>query len=642
MIKDESLEEEGDNPLQASADQTNAIGTDDVSDDPGNDEETEESPASNESAIDDDSWQPSTDPVFTVRSKKAFYLERGLIYYPKLSKRNGQDKWVYVPISSEIWVMAYVRDPENKNWCRLLEFKDQDGFTHQLLVRMEDLDGDGIFSTLRSMGATIFPGIDCKQKLLIYLQDIIPQSLTRYRCVTKTGWHGKTFVLSHGQSIGVNEEHYIYLGGQTHSGIQAEAGTLAEWREHIAQLCTGSSRLVLAICIAFAAPLVRLVGEENGGVNLYGLSSIGKTTALYVAASVYGDPRQVIMSWRATSNGLEGAALRANDSLLILDEFGQIDPKEAGETAYMLANGSGKTRANRSGETRQAATWNLQYLSTGETTLTDHMIEGGKKAKAGQEVRMIDIPADPGGGYGIFGTLHEFANGAEFSEALKHNARRYHGSAIRAFLEDVIKHYDALPGFIQKQQEKFLAAVLPPEASGQVRRVANRFALFAAAGDYASVLKITGWEPSKDDEEGEAFKCVANCFHAWLKTRGGDEMREVTTLLAQVRKFFENHGESRFTLLSADRNDPTVVNNLVTANRCGFRRQTTGGYEYLVLPETFREICTGFNLTFAIKTLVQKGILVTDTHGKPQTNHRLPGMGVKKVYHFHPAVLADA
>ena len=577
----------------------------------------------------------------TMRSNLSgdeFRLEKGKVLC--LIKDNDGRK-EFLPVCSEIRVMAYARDPENKTWCRLLEFEDQDGFSHKHLVKMEDLEGEGIFSTLRSMGVVIYPGRGRKEKLLIYLQDTEPQSTIRCRCVTKTGWHEQTFVLANGKSIGANEDHYIYLGGQAHSRAMNETGDLEGWKQNVARLCTGSSRLILALCTAFASPLVKLVGDESGGVNLFGSSSIGKTTALHVAASVFGDPGQVIMSWRATANGLEGAALRANDSLLILDEFGQIEPKEAGDTTYMLANGSGKTRANRSGDTRQASTWNLIYLSTGEVTLADHMSEGGRKAKAGQSIRLLDIPADPGAGHGIFGTLHEFDNGAEFSETLKSNAKRFHGSAIRAFLEDVNSRFDTLPGFIQRFREKFIAAVLPPEASGQVRRVANRFALFAAAGEYATLIGVTGWRATTDSEEGEAFAAVAECFRGWLRARGGDEMQEVTSLLAQVRQFFENHGESRFTLLSWDRDNPTIANNHVTMNRSGFRRLTTAGFEYLVLPETFKEICKGFNPTFAAKTLSQKGILVTDNQGKPQTNHRLPGMGVKKVYYFRPAVLAD-
>ena len=49
----------------------------------------------------------------------------------------------------------------------------------------------------------------------------------------------------------------------------------------------------------------------------------------------------------STANGLEAVAELHNDLTLFLDEFAQMDPREAAETAYLLGNGSGKTRMSR-------------------------------------------------------------------------------------------------------------------------------------------------------------------------------------------------------------------------------------------------------------------------------------------------------
>ena len=107
----------------------------------------------------------------------------------------------------------------------------------------------------------------------------------------------------------------------------------------MARLAQGNSRLVFALSVAFAGPLANVAGEDSGGFHIRGGTSIGKSTALKVAASVWGDPVAYPRLWRATANGLEGLAALHNDGLLILDELSQIDPKEAGEAAYLLANG---------------------------------------------------------------------------------------------------------------------------------------------------------------------------------------------------------------------------------------------------------------------------------------------------------------
>ena len=87
-------------------------------------------------------------------------------------------------------------------------------------------------------------------------------------------------------------------------------------------------------------PLLEPLGEENFGFHVEGGSSIGKTTLLRVAASVWGAP---IQSWRTTDNAAEGLARAANDGLLILDELSQVDGTAADAMAYMLGNGVGDT-----------------------------------------------------------------------------------------------------------------------------------------------------------------------------------------------------------------------------------------------------------------------------------------------------------
>ncbi len=207
-------------------------------------------------------------------------------------------------------------------------------------------------------------------------------------------------------------EHYIlqHTGAIDHAYRQR--GTVESWQEHVARYAIGNSRLGLALSTAFAAPLLYPTGSESGGFHFRGGSSTGKTTALHVAGSAWGGGgiRGFIRTWRATSNGLEGVAALHCDALLCLDEIGQVDGRDAGQIAYMLANGQGKTRAGRSGETRPAAEWRLLFLSSGEISLADKIAEDGRgrRIAAGQEVRIVDIAADAGAGLGIFENLHGF------------------------------------------------------------------------------------------------------------------------------------------------------------------------------------------------------------------------------------------
>lgn len=118
---------------------------------------------------------------------------------------------------------------------------------------------------------------------------------------------------------------------------------------------------------AFAGPLLGLLNID-GGAHLYGDSSCGKTTALVASVSIWGGTA-FKRTWRATANGLEGAGSLHSDTLLALNELGEIEPRALYEAAYALMNGVGKTRANRRGEVRHAARWRVLLLSTGELTI---------------------------------------------------------------------------------------------------------------------------------------------------------------------------------------------------------------------------------------------------------------------------------
>ncbi len=222
----------------------------------------------------------------------------------------------------------------------------------------------------------------------------------RARCVDRIGWHGSRYVLP-AEAVGESSEKVVFQNAHAVEPAFSVAGTADEWREHVAALAQGNSRMVFALSAAFAGALLEPAGDDSGGFHLRGRSSTGKSTALKAAASVWGNPASYCRLWRSTSNGLEGLAALHNDGLLILDELSQIDPKEAGEAAYLLANGRGKNRAARNGTARQAASWRLLFLSAGEESLSALMARAGRKPTAGQEIRLAEIDADAGAGMGV-------------------------------------------------------------------------------------------------------------------------------------------------------------------------------------------------------------------------------------------------
>ncbi len=544
-----------------------------------------------------------TIPVgFEIDEEGLWFLEDGKNKVPKR-------EWV----CSLLFVTGYTRDEKNQNHGRILEFKDIDNYKHIWPMPMDLLSSDGgkILGVLWGMGLQISTKRKAKEKLLEYITRCTP--IQRARIVMQTGWHEGLFVLPN-ETVGyISKERVIYQNLTNTDSKLEILGSLIDWKKNIASKAIGNSRLILAISSSFSASLLHLMNHENIGVHYRGNSSLGKSTAEYVANSVWGGPSG-IQTFRATSNGLEGIASLHNDRLLCLDELGQISSLEAGHVIYMLGNGLGKGRANNLGLAKKPAKWRLIFLSTGELSLSQLMNEVGKKIKAGQEVRFIDIPADTGV-HGLFENLHEFDNGAHFSKYLQDASKKYYGAASRDFLRSLVEDLNGSVIFLKGVINELEKLYLPKNASAQVIRVFNHLSLIAAGGELATKFEITGWE--KD----EASKGVIKCFNDWLSTKGNCGLYEERGAIIQVRSFFELHGESRFSQWNQN-----VDDNIKTNNRVGFRKSESNSLEFYVFKEAFRgEICKGLDYRFVEKILIKQGCLITDCNGNPTRSEKLPG-----------------
>lgn len=541
--------------------------------------------------------------------KPAFFEmgSKGLFY---------EDIWICKPFQ----IIGRTRNSiSGTGWGKLIEFVDFDGKKQQWAMPMSELSGKEYLKILYDLGLEISTVDKARGLLSRYIQEYSPAKV--FDCVDKTGWHGQTFVLP---DISIGQSRVILENPLPHNPFTV-AKESNDWIENVGKYCQNNSRLMFAASCAFAAPLIGLVGnDENGGFHFRGMSSEGKTVILRVASSIFGNPNDYIQRWRATAVGIEQTAAQFNDALLCLDEIGQVEPHTAGEIAYMLANGQGKLRGAKAGGLRKTDRWRLLFLSTGEISLAQHIASAGKTTKAGQELRLADIPSNANKNMGVFETTHEFENGAAFAEHLTLQCSKNHGQVGRDFIKKTQERgFDWIAKAIVKKRLEF-DKFMPNDAAGQAIRVSRRFALVAAAGELATYFGLTGWK------QGQAMEAAKICLNDWLKARGGAGQREIKQALDQVISFLEINGGSRFQ----DFDKP----NAVIQNRAGFYRDTNDGREYFVFTSVFKdEICKGLDYKQISQWLIDaKWILATD--GRSTKAVRLPVIGVTRCYHFKAGI----
>ena len=596
------------------------------------------------------------------RGRDPFYVDESGLWFVARDT-NGDDKpamWLCDPV----YVTAITRDETDNGYGYLVEFTNRDGNPRTWAAPSALFGGDSSdwAARLRDMGLRMATGAKARNLVGQYIDSRNP--VDRVTCTDRVGWHNGVYVLP-SRCIGPTDgKRFVF---QSDSGMEdtfRRRGELPAWQATVAAPCAGNTRLVFALSCAFGGPLMGLLGVPTGIFHLEGNSSLGKTTALLVAASVWGSPK-FKQQWRTTDNGLESVAVQHSDCLLILDEIGQMDGRVVGDCAYMIANEAEKIRGSRGLLARKRRTWRLLGLSSGEKGLAAHMMEAGKKPNEGQMVRMPSIPADAGAGLGMFERLAGVPEGDNagklFAELITAASASNFGSAGLTWLQWLSDNMTEVAEQGATLMRRMENEWVPERAHPQVWRVATRFALVGAAGEMATAAGVTGWQ------EGEAERAAQVCFDAWLKSRGHAGNGEEVAMVRHVVAFLEKNGDALFTWTHRAMDDHKASTPL----RAGFKRmldedgsplkidaafdyvnrhsnpenneQRSAQVEYLVLPEAFRrDVCKGFDPHAVAEVLRKRGHLVHEKD-RLMTKQRLPGTGKKPVpcYHIKPSIFGD-
>lgn len=273
-------------------------------------------------------------------------------------------------------------------------------------------------------------------------------------------------------------------------------GKYPEWRE----LITESLKFPLAgfaFYSSFAAPLLRMLKAPNFIIDFWGNTSVGKTTVLELAASVWGNPHKeaggLVFSWDSTRVFLERMAHFFNDAPIFPDDSQTVDDRTMTSMLYQIANGVGKGRGSLIG-IRHNPTWHTVCFSTGERPLTQCTTFSGARA------RTIEIYGSP------------FPNaGGNFINDLKQGVREHYGHAGPKFIAGLLPLWDNPDEMTRlKEDHKRYQRAMSLSANSEVGdRYSHYFATVKVAADL--VYRTLGIGDLVEAEES-----IARVFNALL------------------------------------------------------------------------------------------------------------------------------
>lgn len=282
-------------------------------------------------------------------------------------------------------------------------------------------------------------------------------------------------------------------------------GTLEAWKK-VALYGTVSNYITFGIMTALASPLVRFANlSESVVFNLYGPSSVGKTTVARVAMSTIG-PAECIQNWDLKARALEEVASRHNDCPLILNGAERLSAAELKQfvtrVVHMLPEGIGTSRSSAVHDQLPNTTWRNVVLSTSNPPGR----EMGGVWQEQDSVRFIDIPVPPVEEGGIFDAGGADAAGraakAEgYLAKIEDGIAANYGVLWPAYIEHLLTL--DIPAVVSGYVQEYLA--MAEAAPGIEERIAKKFALVFAAGRIAQAAGLLPWQSVRPGKAVQAL-----------------------------------------------------------------------------------------------------------------------------------------
>lgn len=348
-------------------------------------------------------------------------------------------------ISAPIFIARRYIDAETDHIFLTLAFYQIDKLKTMTVPRSW-ISSTGKILKLSDYGLPVHSGN--ARKLIDYLHDF--EAINQHHIPTQSVYHSNGWKTFDGQPLFIAGEQVVcssqerpnivfrtgagfeHLGGALH-----QEGSFEIWKETIREAMI-YPKVAFAVYCSFAAPLLSLVNAPNFVVHYWGRTSVGKTTTLSVASSVWGRPEQeaggLIMPWNTTSFYVEQTATFMNDLPIFKDDCQATDDSLLSHALYMIANRVGKGRGDKGGSIKASPSWQTICLSTGEKKLSETTTFHGVKA------RTIELEGSP-----FDDRLPELVN------QLKMTLRGHYGHAGPVFLRSLLANLNR-----QELQQRYI------------------------------------------------------------------------------------------------------------------------------------------------------------------------------------------
>lgn len=227
----------------------------------------------------------------------------------------------------------------------------------------------------------------------------------------------------------------------------AAHGTLELWKQAFAvyQEIPHSEPYIFTAMMGFASPLMALTPYAGVLVNLVGESGAGKSAALAVMTSVWGQPNPARVNVNDTQIATYNTIGYLNSVPVAFDEVTNMDATVASQFALNFTGGRGKERAGRDGQNKENhVTWDTIVICSSNTSMYSKFTAARRGYNA-EAMRLFEVKVPMG----------ESKYKPVMDRAMTIMSANY-GHAGRHYIGAIMRNKDAIAQAIEQKSAQIL------------------------------------------------------------------------------------------------------------------------------------------------------------------------------------------
>ena len=350
---------------------------------------------------------------------------------------------------NDLYVVKRIRDPELGESLVMRLHLPRDGVQEFTLPMSSVTSGEEFRKKLSSQGVAVKKMDDLMSYTLSWVDELQATS-TADQAHVQFGWANDkydSFILGN-QNIRPDCIEFNPPANQTIGFFPAfePKGSFEDWRNNLQ--VWGEDRFALqqfAFGMGFGSPIMEFLNENCGAVAFVNNDSgIGKTTMMYAAAGIWGNPEKLVLDKADTVAFKMNRAEVMHSIITGIDEVTNLTPKQMSDLLYQGTTGRqrGRMTASANVERHQGRGWNLLMQYTANASIIETVSRGKAMPKA-EAQRILECRVEK---------MFDEVKDKEITDAFKANIFGNYGHAGIPFIQWVMNNLDETRAIIKKVQ----------------------------------------------------------------------------------------------------------------------------------------------------------------------------------------------